>query len=289
MRVTAILFASFLLLVAWSGPALADPSGTEPAADGRQRATPKPDDTPPKVEYVELKDGNTTSPKELARLYFRAAEIEFQSGIRDPDAAVRYARKALEYPQTDFDRLRLGQMIASGMIRQSKGAQGEALAEFRRRTVVPLLEAIKYALDLHLPELSALPPQERGTLRNVTRSGSPSLAELAEEKRFRQEQKRILDAAMLRRRIEEIGLERKGLDDTIVSLYSRPPYDTDELKRIGMQMLQDEKTVDALVAKVNAAIQARANRTAAIGAPPAPVAPVEPAPVGVPRLPPTPQ
>lgn len=262
----------------------------------RMRTASVTDLRPIEVQYLELAS-RYTEPEDLGNIYYHLVEdVYFQSGVSDPASAIKYATKALEYPLSDSQHVQMEHVIGIAIKRQNVRKNGEVPAAARSEIVRPLLEAVKYCLDHKIPA-AKLPRVEDPFPfgRHNPNTSGPWLSDeenrkrekVWEEKKRQQnaEQKEYEDALQKREGVNKCVEIRIGCEDLVVSVYAKKPYDTDELRRIAMEIVQDEKAVDALVAKVNAAVQKQeAETTAGQTAPDTPAeraAPVTPAPVGI--------
>lgn len=226
------------------------------------------------AQYLELAS-NHTKPEELGNIYYHLADMYIQSGLTDPASAIKYGNKALEYPLTDSQRIAIGIIIGSALKRQSVRSTGQGFAEARRQIARPLLEAVRYSLDKSIPEVK-LPPVESPSALDFRSMDTGYDARLTDEQIQkleveRKEKERQVQAireeymAVCKNR-EEVNKcvdERASCLDSLVSGYTKRPYDTDELKRMGMEIVKDERIVDSLVARVEKVIDERGEKNEA--------------------------
>lgn len=204
--------------------------------------------------------------KNIGRIYYHLTDMYVQSGMTDPESAIKYAKKTMEYPIASFERIRIGHIVAGALIRQNAGQKGENLAGARRQIVLPLLEAIKYSLEIKLPDQKPQPTNKIQTFHNMTYIENPD--ESPEVKKAREEQIKKIDDDMKKQvdenaknaEIKACLRNRKICEDTVVSIYSKEPYATEELRRIASEVLGDKDTVNKLVARVDANIKGKLDK-----------------------------
>jgi hypothetical protein len=185
-------------------------------------------------------------PKSQGQIYYQLAHVYAQSGLVQPERTIDYAKKALEFPLEPAQRLRLH--VYWGDARQVANPREPFVAK-RREAVRPYLEGLKETLKYELPEK---PPELPPVFKfDAEPQQGPVYDKLVREHR---------QALAARRRAElqgELIMHRDVLTGQIAGLYSRRPFDPDELEQLASSVLDDpaavarlKKAVEAAVAKV---------------------------------------
>lgn len=200
-------------------------------------------------EYLALLN-EYDDPGDVGRIYAALTNMFCQAGLTDPDSAVKYAQKALEYPQDPVTQMRLYCQWGDGLQVMNRGVTGDALSLARRIVVKPYLDGLNLALKHETPDEKV--PIPRGQFNNINGPlGSTEREQLLAEERASQEAQQR--AQFLNNMVEH----RDTLTNQIVFLYSRFPFDSKELRRIALETLEDESAVEKLMAKVDAEISDR--------------------------------
>jgi len=193
-----------------------------------------------------------TQPADVATLYYHAAQVYSDSGLLQPQKTIVYAKRALEYADLDPKmRQRTFTCLGDAMQVSHRGVTGEALIQARREAVVPYLQGLKELLQYKLP---AAPPA-LPTVQGFDYTGPTNTALYQSLKRQNEEQAKARDAAVF---LKEMLLCRDTQTKQICYIYSRFPFDSENLRSLAMEVLQDEIEVDRLMAAVDAAVAKRA-------------------------------
>ena len=194
-------------------------------------------------DEVERRIGNLLkqypAPKDQGQIYYEAAHVYAQTGLVRPQAAIEYAKKALQFPVEPVQRIRL------------YGYWGGAVFMLKRTDPFPQrrLAAATIFLD-GLVQLRQFKVPEKATeLSSAEYIAGDEIAEkiVAELEQRDAEQARFLQ--------EMIGY-RDGMTGQIVWLYSREPHATQELRELTVKTTKDSKLADRLVKAVEPKIKA---------------------------------
>lgn len=192
------------------------------------------------------------NPKEQAAIYYELAHIHAQSGLREPDRVIEYARKALDFPLEPPQRMRL--YVYWGDATQVKKARLPAGPQ-RKEAALAYLQGLKETLRYQLPDI---PPELPGV--SPYSGGGPGLEKLREEHQ----------QAMAARREAEFQRDmiqhRNVLTQQLVGLYSHKPYATEELEQLARQTLGDPAAVERLMKSLPPALDKDRQLQAALDA-----------------------
>lgn len=199
-------------------------------------------------EYLHLLN-QYDDPKDIGRIYAALTDMYCQSGLTDPFSAAKYAQKALEYPLALPIKIRVHHNWGDALQVQNSGATGSELAKARREAVRPYLYGIKVALEHEIPdERVGMPGFE------VEHYDGP---DLEEHKRIAEENEKHFALLKKAHFINDMVFRRDICVGQTVSLYSKKPFATDELRQIATEILEDTDAVDKLISKVDAAVKKR--------------------------------
>jgi hypothetical protein len=193
-------------------------------------------------------------PKEQGAIYYQLAHIHAQSGVREPDRIIEYARKALDFPLEPSQRMRL--YVYRGDAIQVKQARSP-VATWRKEAALPYLQGLKGTLRYRLPEI----PPELPIVAAYDVDGPP-----AEVEKFRQEHERAVASYQEAEFQRDMIRHRNVLTQQLVGLYSRKPYATEELEQLARQTLDAPVAVERLMKSLPAAIEKDRQIHAAIDA-----------------------
>jgi hypothetical protein len=192
--------------------------------------------------------------KEQGAIYFQLAHIHAQSGLREPDRVIEYARKALDFPLEPSQRMRLyvywGDATQAKPARLSTGAQ-------RKEAALAYLQGLKETLRYRLPEIA---PELPGVSPYDMVGKGPEV-EKARQK-HQQEMAARQEAEVQREMIQH----RNVLTQQLVGLYSRQPYVPEELEQLARQTLGDPAAVERLMKFLPPAIDKDRQLQAAVDA-----------------------
>lgn len=94
-----------------------------------------------------------TKPEEQGRIYYELTKVEGQSGLQRPAKAIEYAKKALEFPQDPWRKVRLYGYWGSAIEVTHRGTHDEEMAKGRREAVIPYLQGLRQLQQYNLPEV----------------------------------------------------------------------------------------------------------------------------------------
>ncbi len=199
-----------------------------------------------------IRDHN--SPAEKGKIYATIALIYSEAGwhssedVRIPKA-LQYTKKALEYPLEPITACKMyggrADCLMVGYYRRTE----DELVKIRREAIAPCLTGLKLALDNKAPkDHPGSPP--RVDIYHVN-SESPYYEELMNKHKQQVAERKKWE------RESELYFQRWALTQRCVTLYSRKPYDTDELRNFTQRILEKhEGVVNELIAGVEARIAA---------------------------------
>jgi len=181
-----------------------------------------------------------TAPEDQARIYYELAHIEAQSGHQRPAKSLRYTLKALDLPLEREKRLRLYMCWGSAIGASHRGARGDALRAARKQAAMAYLhglkETLQYAEEVRKAPLP--PPWE------------PKLSDQRRPLNKRAMTARACAAGKREDLLEDLTIREVAFQRSLVFLYSRVPFATDELEKLAREVLQDEPTVVRLKVRV---------------------------------------
>lgn len=198
------------------------------------------------------------APEDRGRIYADLAEVLCNTGMKDPEAIILATKDALACPLDPSVSMRVHVAYGDALQVKNRGVTDDALRAVRGDIAKVYLEGVKVGLDGGAPEekLPLLPVE----ILNIR----------GDEPRFQKAIREHDEAAAneIRKHANELLERRNALEGQVVYLYTRRPYDTDELKRIAADALKNDSAVQRIVAKVDAGILKReeAGRDSASGA-----------------------
>lgn len=200
-----------------------------------------------------------SSESDKGRIYFTLTDLYCQCGLTDPDSAIKYAKKALEFPLDGLDKIRA--YIAIGDALQVKNIYviETDRERIRKEIVLPYLEGINFAVDEKIPMESVPVPHgghrfcvstssdDEETKKRVAKLYADNAAQMAAWKKAQY--------------INSMVEHRDVCINQTVFLYSKKPYATDELKGLAGGIIKDETVVEKIIKKVNEKIKENENCT----------------------------
>ena len=187
---------------------------------------------------------------EQARTYSVLAGVYATTGQRHPQKTIDYCRKALALPLDPDKCLILYSYWGDAVQFAHRGVQGNELAAVRREAVVPYLEGLKFTLDRGVPESLGPRPTETPSITHA-----PNATPEVESLRARDAGIGERHAIWLQNRW--LILLRGQLVDSVVYLYSRYPFDTEELKKLTHDYVGETFLEQQIVQKTEESIQKR--------------------------------
>ena len=199
-----------------------------------------------------IKDYN--SPPDKGRIYATIARIYAEKGyssssedVRIPNA-IKYSKKALQHPLEEITACEMyGRWAGALIVKYSKSAESEFVKR-RREAIIPCLTGLKLALDNKAPKKrKKVPPVDMLSFHGP--KTHPIYQKLLKEHNEQLAKRR---KAML---LNELYFQRWALTRICATLYSRKPYNMDELKSYADKALKNYKEdVNDLIAEVQAEI-----------------------------------
>ncbi len=192
------------------------------------------------------------SPADLGRIYATIARIYSDAGFTSKDAqipkTIEYAKKALGYPLDVPTQCYMYGKWGGALIAKSSGYPKEEMAKVRREAVVPILRGLKLALDNKAPKEIQEPP----LFKIFHLYGQKNSPYNQKQLKKQEEQVAIQEKVKL---LNELYIQRLALTQRCVTLYSRKPYETDELFDMASEILAKHKDfVEELVSEVETEI-----------------------------------
>jgi len=165
------------------------------------------------------------SPTEKGQIYAATAFLFFRTDASEylPEI-LEYSKKALAHPLPPVEATLTYRRCADALMFKYSGAKGEAFTAGRREMASFYLNAIKVAVD----NMGTTP-------RNVKSYMLPPLQ-------------------------NELLIQRHGVSELLVGLYTRQPYATQELKRLATEIVKNDKAVDELVQDIEDHIAGKQGR-----------------------------
>jgi hypothetical protein len=192
-------------------------------------------------------------PNDQAKIYFELAQVEGQSGMQHPDKLIGYIEKGLSLPLDPVKRARLYIYWGDLLMVSHPGAHGKDLAVARKEATMPYLNGLKDMLQHDLPEAK---PKLPGVM--VINSSVPDDPKGKQQyQAMLLEQQKRLEAYEKAKFQEQMIEYRDVMNDQIASMYSRLPFDTNNLETLAKDVLKDDVAVNRLMAKVRARVQER--------------------------------
>jgi hypothetical protein len=190
-------------------------------------------------------------PEAQARIYYQLAHIESQSGLQRPEVVIGYIRSALERPLDAYLTPQLYMYWGNAIEVAHRGAKGDALRGARRLAVEQYLRGLSEALRLQGDAGDNDRADITGELGPIVRRQRPG-----------PDNKAIGAAAyaqwQVAKRIEHLRGFEQAFEAQIVYLYSRIPFDNDELAMMARDALRGHPEVaERLVDAATRAVEAR--------------------------------
>lgn len=202
-------------------------------------------------QYLDL-TREYSSGADVGRIYFDLMDLYCQSVRTNSASVIRYARETLRYPLDDTLKIRAHIYLGDALGLNNRGVRGPLQPEARRDAALAYLDGLKIALAHNIPAQQVERPRVDRFSGRV--SDPEAYKALLKE---REEQLAASQRAVF---INHMVLHRDTCVMQVISLYSREPYDTEELRRIATDVLEDEDAVSDLVEKVTAAIRERTKK-----------------------------
>ncbi|MDH4239907.1 MAG: hypothetical protein OEW48_10115, partial [Phycisphaerae bacterium] len=183
----------------------------------------------------------------IARIYAEKSYSSSSEDVRIPKA-IKYCKKALQHPLEATTACEMyGSWAGALMVKYFNCAESEFVKR-RREAIIPCLTGLKLALDNKAPkERQKVPPVD--ILNFHGPKTHPIYQKLLKE---HNEQLAKHRKAML---LNELYFQRWALTRICATLYSRKPYDIDELKSYADKVLKKYKEdVNHLIVEVQAEI-----------------------------------
>jgi hypothetical protein len=177
-------------------------------------------------------------PKDRGQIYYKLAHIHAQSGVRRPKQIIAYAKKALECPLEPSQRAQL-YIYWGDALYVAKDKEKTPFPVKRREAATVYLKGLRELISLKLPEKAPEPE-----LFVVYHGPDP---DGKRHKKMEEQWARRQHIGFLR----EMILHRRILQGQVVSLYSRRPLATEELKRLATDTLGEGEELDHLMSAVN--------------------------------------
>ena len=190
------------------------------------------------------------TPEIRAEIYYTAAGVYAQSGMWFPQKTIDYCKKSIE--STPTDRVADAQMYVywgDAIQIANAGVTGAALAQARREAVIPYLRGLRVLVALGSSE-----PEPEAPGRPV------------KPYRFNPDPQELALYEEYVARLREIKAHRHVvlMEDVttrqIAFMYSRLPFATDELRKLAMDIIEDEGAVDRLIAAVEVKVRERTRK-----------------------------
>lgn len=202
------------------------------------------DETP--FEQVEQKARKLLTefpaPEDQALIYFTVEGVYAQTGQLWPEKTAFFAAKAIEAGLDPVRRMQAYVYWGDSIQALHRGVQGAALAEARRKVVVPYLLGLRVAVEEGVPDEAPPLPVPRAHLTGGKDAG------FSDEEILRARQ----HAADWERaqHVRNVIRYRDILTSQISSVYSKQPFATDEVEAMAREILKEDHAVARLMATV---------------------------------------
>jgi hypothetical protein len=215
-----------------------------------------------------------TIPANRAWIYYTAAHDLFQSGVGEPDLRIGYAAQALDLRLPLIPAVQAHIIIGSSIQMKYRGATGEELVGPRKEAAEAYLRAIRTVMDSDLPATRPVIPEatwsDPGNEDSVPHSGTvvqpvptwrkpwfmdslepdkQGVKAAQERDALRRERVRLHELAAL---WDDAHIRADSARRAVVSLYTKYPPRTDELRLMAQEIVRDQAFVNALVDEVKA-------------------------------------
>lgn len=196
-------------------------------------------------------------PEAQAKIYYQLAHVEGQSGLQRPEIAMKYIEKGLKLPLGPDLRPQLYMYWGNAIEVQHRGVHGNDLHGPRREAAIKYLLGSKQSLDLQSQIVTANPDQNEETSNSSPRTAEGLLRPGPDNKAIGA---KAHSEWRNKKRIERLSGFDEAFEIQVVYLYSRRPFNTNELKKLAQEILKDyPETVQKLIDHVENAIQERTN------------------------------
>lgn len=197
-------------------------------------------------QYLVLLD-DYPQPENVGQIYAALSRMYSFAGLKKPQKAIEYAKRALEQPLDDASRMDMYVRLGDAMTVANCATGKDALVQSRPDIAKQYLEGILIALNLGTPdERIEMPPAKRMTFQ-----GNPSDPGYEEAMRQNEENSRAQSEA--RKTNEYVDLKHT-LEQQVFSLYAISPHATNELRNLALEKLQNKDYVNLLLVRAEAAI-----------------------------------
>ncbi len=206
------------------------------------------------AQYLKLLE-EYDSPDEKGKIYAAISNSYINSGIQTPgglpvfpEKVAEYCEKALQYPQDIPKRCRFYSFWGAALQAEYYKSGEQEFPVARKRIVIPYLKVLNLVFD----NLTSREMQEPPVLEPYRATGPPNNA--IHQKLLRRHQEQLA-------RCREVMLNRQLLPHLhtlmprCVSLYSRKPYATAELRKLAGEILKKGDAVDELISAVESKIK----------------------------------
>ena len=210
-----------------------------------------PDSDPQEIERygLQLVESVGADPARAGAVYATMAESLSASDLhRTHESAWRYAEKALEYPLDERNKIRMHIVLGDAAQVENAGVTGQELARVRPAIAHHYLNGLRVALDLGVPR----EPQEQ---QYMVLDGDS--VDLSGDMTPKSKEAQVAEPSEVKKINALVTLRTSGLENSIVFLYSRSPWATEELRKLATQVLDSPDEVQYLVGKVEKAVEER--------------------------------
>lgn len=183
------------------------------------------------------------SPEQMGRIYGALADMYCQSGLREPEAVLKYAELALDCPMEPLLKMRTYLRMGQAMESRSRSLGKAFEPEARRQTAVPYLKGLHVAAEQNLPDVLPEMPH-RVAIHGAPGPLTDKLIQENERKRKLQEDIKITKQFMDARDLLELE---------VVMMYLEPPGSDEQLRMLAREEVDNDASVDRLMKKLQAA------------------------------------
>ena len=181
------------------------------------------------------------APKDQGQIYYEAAHVYAQTGLIRPQAAVDYAKKALQLPVEPVQRIRLYGYWGGTVFMLKRTDQ---FPQRRLAAVIVFLDGLAELRKFNLPEKA---PERPAMGANYDDAPTE-----IEARRMEEQNRREAAAWEQARFLEQMIQYRDAMIGQIVWLYSREPNATEELRQLTVKTTRDPELAGRLVKAVGA-------------------------------------
>ena len=183
-------------------------------------------------------------------IYYTAAYDLWSTGTGDPDLRIGYALRALELPLPVTEAVQANIIVGASIRAKHRDARGEELVEPRKQAAEAYLRAIRRAMDSDLPTTRPVLPEatwENTGVEDSHPSEREEIRRLQERVSLRAERLRLKSLAS---RWDDVHTRTQSAREAIISLYTKFPFRTEELRNAATLILHDDKAVADIVDSV---------------------------------------